>query len=243
MIKSFLVLAVLLLNSVPVWAQSDEILTPEVQKALDETNLAMQKSAYQVDQAVQKIVPQLTESVSQMMNDIFKTLPPLMSAMEKNQVFSKATQEMNRQFQQSLQEVNKNIDNLPVPPAQQPQEANQFSISGSRNDNGNILSFVFSQDNKTLNTTRQALDYKTSPAPQNPDIQLVDINNQKIDVKKTRYEIIDGNKYIVFSPDSQNAFITGNLQNQINLKVQTSGPDALKRAKQFVTNFRSQYLK
>ncbi len=216
---------------------ADDIINSEVREAFERTEQSMQDSVNQLDSTMQKIMPQISESIAVMMNDIMKTLPPLMSSIERNQVLSKASEELNKQFQENVKELNKSFENSTN------QSTEEFSLSGTKSVNGHDLNFAFNQDTEALKTVSAIVDSKIAGGKNDASLYLTDLKNHKINATDVNLDSIDGNVILVYAPSNQEAFITGNFDNRINVKIQATGTDALKQAKDFIVNFRQRYAR
>ncbi len=238
--SKFLPALALALMTSPIIVHADDIINADVRKAFEETNLSMQKSMEQMDKSMQKVMPQIANSMSQMMDEVMKSLPPLMSAIEKNQVLSKASAELNRQFQQNLKEVTQNFeDEIAAAPSV---AVDEFEMSGSRMVNGNQIDYAITQNAEEAQKIAKIIDAKISGNIQD-DIKIADLKNYNIDAKHFKLDSLDGNVFLVYNPTPEQAFITGNFNNKLNIKIQVEGKDALKQAKDFITAFRGKYVK
>lgn len=231
----------LALMSMPIIVHADDIINADVKKAFEETNLSMQESMEQMNKSMQKVMPQIADSMSQMMNEVMKSLPPLMSALEKNQVLSKASAELNRQFQQNLKEVTQNFeDEIAAAPTT---TVDEFEMSGSRNINGNQIDYAFTRNAEEAQKVAKVIDAKISGSNTQDSVKITDLKNYNIDAKHFKLDSLDGNVFLLYNPTPEQAFITGNFNNKLNIKIQAEGKDALKQAKDFITAFRSKYIK
>ncbi len=239
--SKFLPALALALMTSPIIVHADDIINADVKKAFEETNLSMQKSMEQMDKSMQKVMPQIANSMSQMMDEVMKSLPPLMSAIEKNQVLSKASAELNRQFQQNLKKVTQNFeDEIAAAPTV---AVDEFEMSGSRMVNGNQIDYAITQNAEETQKIAKIVDAKITGNNTQDNTPIADLKNYNIDAKHFKLDSLDGNVFLVYNPTPEQAFITGNFNNKLNIKIQVEGKDALKQAKDFITAFRSKYVK
>ena len=185
---------------------------------------------------MQKVMPALSESMAQMMQDFFKTLPPLMKSIEENQVLSKAAEQMNREIDTQIQEANRTFKDFRAYQEQQKSnEQDKFMVAGSKNDNGKMLDFSFSQNEERMQELQKAFNAKTAPE-QAADFSITDFRQQRLKGKDFKIEFIDGRNYLVYDDGENYCYITGIAENNIIIRVQTSGSDALVRARNFIKN-------
>ena len=221
-------------------AQETEVINADVQKNFEQTQKSMQQSIEKIDQHMQKVMPALSESMAQMMQDFFKTLPPLIKSIEENQVLSKAAEQMNKEISSQIQEANRTFKDFRAYQEQQKSnEQDKFMVAGSKNDNGKTLDFAFSQNEERLQELQKAFNTKTAPE-QTADFSITDFKQQRLKGKDFKIEFIDGRNYLVYDDEDNYCYITGIAENNIIIRVQTSGPDALARARNFIKNSRRQ---
>ena len=221
-------------------AQENMAVNADVQKNFEQTQKSMQQSIEQIDQQMQKVMPALSESMAQMMQDFFKTLPPLIKSIEENQVLSKAAEQMNKEISSQIQEANRTFEDFRAYQEQQKSnEQDKFMVAGSKNDNGKTLDFAFSQNEERLQELQKAFNTKTAPE-QTADFSITDFKQQRLKGKDFKIEFIDGRNYLVYDDEDNYCYITGIAENNIIIRVQTSGPDALARARNFIKNSRRQ---
>ena len=217
-------------------AQETEVINADVQKNFEQTQKSMQQSIEKIDQHMQKVMPALSESMAQMMQDFFKTLPPLMKSIEENQVLSKAAEQMNREIDTQIQEANRTFKDFRAYQEQQKSnEQDKFMVAGSKNDNGKMLDFSFSQNEERMQELQKAFNAKTAPE-QTADFSITDFRQQRLKGKDFKIEFIDGRNYLVYDDGENYCYITGIAENNIIIRVQTSGSDALVRARNFIKN-------
>lgn len=214
----------------------DEIINADVQKSFEQTQAAMQKSVAQIDAEMQKMMPVVAESMSQMMQEVFKTLPPLMKSIEENQVLSKAADQLSQEIDSQIKETGFTVKTS----AQTPESEDNFMISGSKNDNGKKLDFSFNQNDERLDELQKAIAAKTSPE-NGTDFSLTDLKNQKLKGKDFKLEFIDGRSYLVYDDGDTYCYITGIAENNVVIRVLTSGEDAPARARNFIKNSRRRF--
>ena len=170
-----------------------------------------------------------------------------MKAAEENQVFSKASAQMNQDFQKSMQEFNSEMNQqFPITvtpqtiPAATDNESEQLMISGSRNENGKAIDFAVTQNIETLQQTAQMLEKKASPSSPAAAEKLETLKGQTIPLNEFKIEIINGNHFLI-NDTAAGTYATGNAGSNMNIRVQTSGPDAAARARNFITNFNKKF--
>lgn len=237
--KKFLLTAAVVTYTLNAAAQNTEIINADVQKSLDQTQAAMQKSVEQMDRQMQKVMPVVAESMAQMMQDFFQTIPPLMKSIEENQVLSKAAAQMNREIETQVNEVNANLKDFKSFQEQKSTAGqDKFMVSGSKNDNGRQLDFSYSQNDGRLAELQKAFRAKTAPDGNN-DFSLTDLNNQKLKGRDFKLEFIDGRNYLIYDDGNNYCFITGIAENDIIVRVLTTGADAPERARNFIKNVRN----
>ena len=218
-------------------AQAEEIVNADVQKNWQQTQETMQQSLAKMDKQMQQIMPAMAQSMNQMMQDVFKTLPPLMKSLEENQVLSKTAEQMNREINAQVKQLNNELQEYQNYKQQKNASAqDKLSISGSKNDNGKTLDFSFVQNEENLNNLRQAIVIKSSPQNKAELASpLTDIKGKELDINELKLENINGNYYLV-KENEQESFITGIMNGNIIVRVQTGGEDAAARARNFIIN-------
>ena len=218
-------------------AQAEEIANADVQKNWQQTQETMQQSLAKMDKQMQQIMPAMAQSMNQMMQDVFKTLPPLMKSLEENQVLSKTAEQMNREINAQVKQLNNELQEYQNYKQQKNASAqDKLSISGSKNDNGTTLDFSFVQNEENLNNLRQAILIKSSPQTKAElTSPLTDIKGNKLDINELKLENINGNYYLI-KEDKNESFITGIMNGNIIVRVQTGGEDAAARARNFIIN-------
>ena len=240
--KKFLIACAALCWSFGAAAQESEIINADVQKSLAETQAAMQKSVEQMDRQMQKVMPVVAESMTQMMQDFFKTLPPLMKSIEQNQVLSKAADQMSKELDSQIREAGNSLGDFEEYRRQKAAAGNdKFLIAGSKNDNGKTLDFAFSQNEERLRELQQAFATQTSPQGK-ATFRLSDLKNRKLEAPGFRLEFIDGRSYLVYEEGNNYCYVTGIAENDIVVRVLTTGPDAPNRARNFIKNSRRQMI-
>ena len=236
--NKFLIGAAVLGFSFNAAAQSD-IINADVQKSLAATQESMQKSVDRLDRQMQQVV---ADSFAQMMQDFFKTLPPLMKSIEENQVLSKAANQINQELDSQISEVGKELSTYQNYKAEQTAgNEDKFMVSGSKNDDGKKLDFAFSQNDNRLQNLRAALEAKTAPDGAQ-DFSLTDLSNQKLRGRDFKLEFIDKIPYLVYDDGDTYCYITGIAEDNMIVRVQTSGFEAPERARNFIKNSRRRLI-
>lgn len=179
-----------------------------------------------------------------MMIDIFNAFPPLMTAIERNQVLSKASKQLTQEVQKSAEELNaaaqEQADSAASPAS--PQTTDEFSISGTKDENGRRLIFNFNQNPELTRKTQQAADWISSPSSEKKAMQLTTLSGQTYPLTDFKRERINNAYFLIRSPQNDTAYATGNVNDKINLRVETSGPDALPRLRAFIQEFRGKFV-
>ena len=218
---------------------SQEIFNNNVRKSLEETQTVLQQSADQMNKQMQEFMPLVAGSISQMMQNVFNTIPPLMKSLEENQVLSKAAQQLNDEISSQTKELNNIISSDEN--SLSDYSPDKFVISGSKNDNGKKIDFNFSQNDEALIELKNAFDIKTNP-DNKATFSLTDLKNQKLRGNDFRLEIINNQNYLVYDDGNNYCYITGIMNNNIIVRILTSGEDAPSRARNFIKNSNQKIL-
>lgn len=241
--KYFILLLFSLLSAFPA-AAADDVINRDMQQALEQTNRAVADSVMQMDETMKKLMPEVTAGMTQMMIDIFNAFPPLMTAIERNQVLSKASKQLTQEVQKSAEELNaaaqEQADSAASPAS--PQITDEFSISGTKDENGRRLIFNFNQNSELTRKTQQAADWISSPGSEKKAMQLTTLSGQTYPLTDFKRERINNAYFLIRSPQNDTAYATGNVNDKINLRVETSGPDALPRLRTFIQEFRGKFV-
>lgn len=241
--KYFILLLFSLLSAFPA-AAADDVINRDMQQALEQTNRAVADSVMQMDETMKKLMPEVTAGMTQMMIDIFNAFPPLMTAIERNQVLSKASKQLTQKVQKSAEELNaaaqEQADSAASPAS--PQITDEFSISGTKDENGRRLIFNFNQNPELTRKTQQAADWISSPGSEKKAMQLTTLSGQTYPLTDFKRERINNAHFLIRSPQNDTAYATGNVNDKINLRVETSGPDALPRLRTFIQEFRGKFV-
>lgn len=241
--KYFILLLFSLLSAFPA-AAADDVINRDMQQALEQTNRAVADSVMQMDETMKKLMPEVTAGMTQMMIDIFNAFPPLMTAIERNQVLSKASKQLTQEVQKSAEELNaaaqEQADSAASPAS--PQTTDEFSISGTKDENGRRLIFNFNQNPELTRKTQQAADWISSPSSEKKAMQLTTLSGQTYPLTDFKRERINNAYFLIRSPQNDTAYATGNVNDKINLRVETSGPDALPRLRAFIQEFRGKFV-
>ena len=241
--KYFILLLFSLLSAFPA-AAADDVINRDMQQALEQTNRAVADSVMQMDETMKKLMPEVTAGMTQMMIDIFNAFPPLMTAIERNQVLSKASKQLTQEVQKSAEELNaaaqEQADSAASPAS--PQTTDEFSISGTKDENGRRLIFNFNQNPELTRKTQQAADWISSPSSEKKAMQLTTLSGQTYPLTDFKRERINNAYFLIRSPQKDTAYATGNVNDKINLRVETSGPDALPRLRAFIQEFRGKFV-
>lgn len=217
-------------------ARAQEIFNDDVRKSFEETQAALQQSADRMNKQMQEVMPIVAGSMSQMMQNVFNTIPPLMKSLEENQVLSKAAEQLNNEIDAQTKELNASIS-----PQTNESAPDKFVISGSRDDNGRKIDFNFSQNDEALKELQNALDIKTNP--QNKEnFSLKDLKNQKLRGRDFRLEAINGQNYLVYDDGDTYCYVTGIMNNNIIVRILTTGEDAPARARNFIKNSNQKFM-
>ena len=241
--KYFILLLFSLLSAFPA-AAADDVINRDMQQALEQTNRAVADSVMQMDETMKKLMPEVTAGMTQMMIDIFNAFPPLMTAIERNQVLSKASKQLTQEVQKSAEELNaaaqEQADSAASPAS--PQTTDEFSISGTKDENGRRLIFNFNQNPELTRKTQQAADWISSPGSEKKAMQLTTLSGQTYPLTDFKRERINNAYFLIRSPQNDTAYATGNVNDKINLRVETSGPDALPRLCAFIQEFSGKFV-
>lgn len=241
--KYFILLLFSLLSAFPA-AVADDVINRDMQQALEQTNRAVADSVMQMDETMKKLMPEVTAGMTQMMIDIFNAFPPLMTAIERNQVLSKASKQLTQEVQKSAEELNaaaqEQADSAASPAS--PQITDEFSISGTKDENGRRLIFNFNQNPELTRKTQQAADWISSPGSEKKAMQLTTLSGQTYPLTDFKRKRINNAHFLIRSPQNDTAYATGNVNDKINLRVETSGPDALPRLRTFIQEFRGKFV-
>lgn len=241
--KYFILLLFSLLSAFPA-AAADDVINRDMQQALEQTNRAVADSVMQMDETMKKLMPEVTAGMTQMMIDIFNAFPPLMTAIERNQVLSKASKQLTQEVQKSAEELNaaaqEQADSAASPAS--PQITDEFSISGTKDENGRRLIFNFNQNSELTRKTQQAADWISSPGSEKKAMQLTTLSGQTYPLTDFKRERINNSYFLIRSPQNDTAYATGNVNDKINLRVETSGSDALPRLRAFIQEFRGKFV-
>ena len=233
--KYFILLLFSLLSAFPA-AAADDVINRDMQQALEQTNRAVADSVMQMDETMKKLMPEVTAGMTQMMIDIFNAFPPLMTAIERNQVLSKASKQLTQEVQKSAEELNaaaqEQADSAASPAS--PQITDEFSISGTKDENGRRLIFNFNQNPELTRKTQQAADWISSPGSEKKAMQLTTLSGQTYPLTDFKRERINNAYFLIRSPQNDTAYATGNINDKIHLRVETSGPDAQPRLRAFI---------
>lgn len=106
----FLMLSVFLAAE-NVWAASadEELITPEIERAVAGSNQAMEESLQNMNRTLEKVMPEVAQTMSESMAQILGSLAPVMKAMEENGTFSKAASQMAREIEKNISEINASV--------------------------------------------------------------------------------------------------------------------------------------
>ena len=236
--KYFILLLFSLLSAFPAAAADDDVINRDMQQALEQTNRAVADSVMQMDETMKKLMPEVTAGMTQMMIDIFNAFPPLMTAIERNQVLSKASKQLTQEVQKPAEELNaaaqEQADSAASPASPQ--------ITGTKDENGRRLIFNFNQNPELTRKTQQAADWISSPGSEKKAMQLTTLSGQTYPLTDFKRKRINNAYFLIRSPQNDTAYATGNVNDKINLRVETSGPDALPRLRTFIQEFRGKFV-
>lgn len=231
-------------------AAADDVINRDMQNAFNQTQEEIQKSVAQIDASMQKVMPEIARSMSESINSIFASFTPLLSSMEENKVFSKASAQMNQDLRTSLNGIEQEVGSVVTSPsspqlitAPENKVKENFLLTGSKSENGKSLDFIISQNAEAIKETASLLDKKTSPLEAEQGVKIKDFNGHSLPLANFKIENIDGQNFLIYNNETAGTFAIGNYNNQINVKIQTTGIDAYARAQSFLRNLKQNYLK
>lgn len=73
-------------------------------------------------------------------------------------------------------------------------------------------------------------------------MQLTTLSGQTYPLTDFKRKRINNAYFLIRSPQNDTAYATGNVNDKINLRVETSGPDALPRLRTFIQEFRGKFV-
>ena len=217
----------------PAFSREADINNAEMQKALQQTEQAMQQSAQNLNQTISKVMPEIAESMNKSLTEILGTFPQLFSAMEENRIFSKTSEQMLKELKASLDEMQISAENYKIENFN-----NNLAVSGSQNNIG--LDFLITQDPMTIALTREYLDNKKS---QNTNaLSITALNGKQLELSAFSIENINDNPFLCYD-EKDYTFIIGNLGYDANVKIETRGKDHKQQARDFIKSINSRQLK
>ncbi len=217
----------------PAFSREADINNAEMQKALQQTEQAMQQSAQNLNQTISKVMPEIAESMNKSLTEILGTFPQLFSAMEENRIFSKTSEQMLKELKTSLDEMQISAENYKIENFN-----NNLAVSGSQNNIG--LDFLITQDPMTIALTREYLDNKKS---QNANaLSVTALNGKQLELSAFSIENINDNPFLCYD-EKDYTFIIGNLGYDANVKIETRGKDHKQQARDFIKSINSRQLK
>lgn len=217
----------------PAFSREADINNAEMQKALQQTEQAMQQSAQNLNQTISKVMPEIAESMNKSLTEILGTFPQLFSAMEENRIFSKTSEQMLKELKTSLDEMQISAENYKIENFN-----NNLAVSGSQNNIG--LDFLITQDPMTIALTREYLDNKKS---QNTNaLSITALNGKQLELSTFSIENINDNPFLCYD-EKDYTFIIGNLGYDANVKIETRGKDHKQQARDFIKSINSRQLK
>lgn len=217
----------------PAFSREADINNAEMQKALQQTEQAMQQSAQNLNQTISKVMPEIAESMNKSLTEILGTFPQLFSAMEENRIFSKTSEQMLKELKASLDEMQISAENYKIENFN-----NNLAVSGSQNNIG--LDFLITQDPMTIALTREYLDNKKS---QNANaLSVTALNGKQLELSAFSIENINDNPFLCYD-EKDYTFIIGNLGYDANVKIETRGKDHKQQARDFIKSINSRQLK
>lgn len=202
-------------------AQDDELITPEIEKALQKSNEEMVYSVNEMNKTFEEVIPQITKSVENMMGNFLNSITPVIESIEKNQTLSKASKKISQEFQNAVQEK-------PL--------SNYLSVHGSKADNGQSIEFNFNQDPEVVSETNTFITQKSNPEnKENPNLQA--LNKQKLPLERFKIIIINNSSFLAYDDEeNQYTYLVGNLNSGANLQVEAKGADHKEKAREFVAS-------
>lgn len=144
--KATLFILSFFLTASTAMAQSDELITPDIEKALQKSNEEMVNSVNEMNKTFEEVIPQITKSVENMMGNFLNSITPVIESIEKNQTLTKASKKISQEFQNTVQEK-------PL--------SNYLSVQGSKADNGQSIEFNFNQDPEVVSQTNNLITQKS----------------------------------------------------------------------------------
>lgn len=221
--------------ALPALSQENALNDKEIEKALQQTEQAIQQSAANMNETIGKVMPQIAESMNKSLTDIIETFPELLSSMEEKRIFSKISEQMLKELKASLDEMQISVENYKIENFN-----NKLSLSGSQDQNNIGLDFMITQDPMTIALTREYLSNKKSKLQE--DLLITTLSGKKIELKKFSIEQINNNPFLCYD-EKDYTFLIGNLGYDANIKIETRGEDHQKQAREFIKTINRQQLK
>lgn len=221
MMKPTLFILSFFLSISSAMAQDNELLTPDIEKALQKSNEDMINSVNEMNKTFSEVIPQITQSIEATMGNFFNSITPVMEAIEKDQTLSKASKKLSEKFEDAVKQM---------------QQEDVLSLQGTKNGDNHSLEFNFSQNQDAVSKTDSLITKKSNPEnKENPQIQA--LNNQKLPLERFKLIIINNSSFLAYDDEEkQYTYLIGNLNSGANLQVEARGSGHKEKAREFAAS-------
>ncbi len=219
--KTSLFILSFLLTSATAMAQNDDLITPDIEKALQKSNEDMINSVNEMNKTFEEVIPQITKSVEEMMGNFLNSITPVMEAIEKDQTLSKASKKLSQEFENSVKQI---------------QQPDSLAVQGTKTGDGHRLGFNFSQNPDDISHTDSLIIQKSNPENTlNPEI--LSLNKQKLPLERFKLIIINNSSFLAYDDEEkQYTYLVGNLNSGANLQVEANGAGHKEKAREFAAS-------
>lgn len=225
--KPSLALLPALLFGISAHAQENEIISPDVAAAMQESNETMVKSVEQMNETLVKMIPEISQAMTSAMSNVMNSITPVMEAMEKDKTFSKISKQINNDIAKSMEEAQISAS---------PDHQSSVSIQGAQTTDDKSLNFAISPDETAVSEAFALLNNKSAPGKTTPQT-VKTLNKQDIPLEKFNIIAVNNSSFLAYDNQSkQYTFLNGNLHSGANLKVEAFGPGHQAKARAFAAS-------
>lgn len=222
---------------------SEAPLTAEQQELEQHFNEASQEIITNMEKAsrtLQQSIPLFSQHFKEIMRVFNQEMVPVIQAMEDNMRLLAANPEMAQSLQNAIPSQYSSSGSYNINP-----KINELSVSANITNNDNSLKYNISRNltataitqsfiNK-FNAIEEAKAQKQTAPKLDISETIIDLDNRKLAADRFKLEVINNLVFLVYEDDTdKESFIFGNISPELNLRLQTSGPEYKTTARDFI---------
>lgn len=212
----------------------------ELEQNFNEVSQEIITNMQKASRTMQQSIPLFSQHFKEIMRVFNQEMVPIIQAMEDNMRLLAADPEMAQSLQNAIPSQYSSSGSYSINP-----KINDLSVSANITNNDNNLKYNISRNLTATAITQsyiskfkaieEAKAQKQTPPKLDISETIIDLDNRKLTADRFKLEEINNLVFLVYDDEAnKESFIFGNISPELNLRLQTSGPDYKTTAKDFI---------